>query len=177
MTRNFVIIIALAAVVIVIASVSLRVFNPSLLGNLSTPSKQTSSTKSNSSISKPSNQQTGSVPVDPNNAKVSSAKITYSFKAAKLTKITANGKGGLQLNTSLKPNGVNANIVADSKTLIVFIDKNNKETTASLQDLKVGQGVRVVVEYDLRKNYWITKKVGIVQDTASSPQPTASPKK
>lgn len=167
--RNFIIVVGLAAVAIIVTSVSLKVFNPSLLSNLSPQSKQTSTQKSQPATTtqqKSTNQATSGIPVDPNNEKVSSVKIVYTFKGVRLNKITDTGKG-LRLNTGLNSKGVNFGIIANDKTEISFVEKDNKEIPATLQDLKAGQAIRITAEYYPKKNSWSTKKVGILVNVPS----------
>ena len=118
MIRTCVIIIALAAVGIVVASVGLKVFSPSLTGkqNVATSSAQTTSKMVESN---------NPLPVSPNHSAVRSAKAIYSF-VGNLRAIRSYSDGSFELVTSIDGKGVPKFIV--TKDTKIFLENDVQST-------------------------------------------------
>jgi len=173
MTRNFVIIIALGAVALVIASVSLKVFNPSLLSNLSSLSKQTPSSKTSTynqqvkptqTESKPTsnNQQDLEFPYRLENTAVKSAQVTYVLIGNVETVEPRTGETVAVLIANIKESGKTKFFI--TKDTKIVSSRKDVENSANISDLKSNQKIYITAIYNLKTKKWNTDKVAIVTE-------------
>ena len=181
MTKKFVIVIILAIVAIVVISVGIKLFNPTLLNNLLPQSKQTSTIKPKPFAKKPSssssaqlnNQQKDGkvnlpkVPVNINAPAVRDAKITYAFRTT--IQEIKDVLGGKEIVTNMKTGNIPQFIISN-QTSVYIIGDNGETQASSVSSLSVNQIVLIVASFDLKNNTWTIERVSIVSAPEGNPQ-------
>lgn len=90
------------------------------------------------------------LPVNLTNPGIESALVTYTFKG--VVEALKTGASGLEIATSIKGNEIPKFVVGE-KTKVFFVN-NGKQTRASASDIAVGQNVKIVIAYALKKKSW-----------------------
>lgn len=141
--------------------------------------QQTSTTPQTSPVNKKVNENLiNNLPVPANASGVKEAKISYSFS----TSVVSLSKSGADttLKTRIQQASKIPDFVISKDTAIVFND-GGKQTTATTTDLKAGQRIVVITDYNYTSKKWSTRKVHILvgkslNNTATTSTPSANPK-
>ena len=155
-------IFGIASIVIILGSLALKIFAPSLLTQLSLQSSQEGEiVRSDGTIV---------LPVSLDSPQVFAASLNYVFEG-KIVDITSSS----EIITDFKLKGM-PKLFLNPNVDIFFLDPPQfKSKEATRADLKVGQRVRIVTLYGLRIKRWTISRINILVPSLPESSTSASP--